>query len=145
MGRVIEISKFTYPTFLTTMPYDIKWEKQGLVATFTGACTIQDVRLAYEEIGADNRFDDLRYQIFNYLGVTHQDVTEAQVNEIVGLDFAHYLTNPRVLHVQVSCDPRIDELIRLYIRTNANPDRQFHCESMEVAREWLRQRLPYLV
>lgn len=111
------------------------------MATFTGACSIDDVRRAYEQIGADHRFDDLQYQIFDYLGVTEHDVTEEQVEEIVALDFAQFLSNPDVVHVQVSADPRIDHLIGLYIQHNANPDRQYHCNSLKQARAWIRATL----
>lgn len=123
------------------MPYHLTWEPKGLIATFTGVCSIDDARRAYEQIGADPRFDDLQYQIFDFLGVTDQDVTEEQVEEIVGLDFAHFLSNPEVIHVQVSNDPRIDHLIALYIRQNANPERQHHCNSLAQARAWIRAML----
>lgn len=120
------------------MPYQITWEGQGLVCRFNGACSGRDVLTAFEEIGASPRFDALRYQILDYLDIERQDVTEAQVDEVAALNFAHHYTNPRVVYASVAVDPAVTSLIEHYIRVNHHPHRQHCCRSVAEAREWIR-------
>jgi hypothetical protein len=123
------------------MPYQITWEDRGLVAKFTGPCSIKDVLHSYEAIGRDPRFDDLLYQIFDYLDGQPHNVDPSEVDELVGLSFAHSLTNSRVLQVSVAVDPNVVALIDRYIDTHTHPERQHHCDTVAQARDWIESQL----
>jgi hypothetical protein len=123
------------------MPYHITWESRGLVATFTGPCSVKDVLHAYEAIGKDRRFDELRYQIFDYLGAHPEGVDVSDLDHLAGLHFAHSLTNPTLLYASVAVDPVVIELIKHYININTKPESQRHCETVAQARDWIQSRL----
>jgi hypothetical protein len=123
------------------MSYNITWEPRGLVATFTGPCSVKDVLHAYETIGKDRRFDELRYQIFDYLGAHPEGVDVADIEQLTGLDFAHSLTNPGMLYVSVAVNPQVVQLIRHYISIKVNPDLHLYCATLAQARDWVRSHL----
>lgn len=124
------------------MPYKITWEDRGVHCEFFGEVTIADLVATFTEIGKDRRFDDLRYQIFDYLAVEGHDVTKEQLTELASLSYAHALTNSKSINVSVSNDPRALQLIDHYISVNANPHKQKFCQTLQEARDWIRSLTP---
>lgn len=119
------------------MPYQIHWEPRGTLCKFTGFCSVSDVLTAIEKIGTDPRFDNLHYEIFDYLDVQDQDVTISQLENIIALDIAQFYTNPRIIYASVATDSRIIELVEHYININHVPVRHMLCSTLVDAREWI--------
>lgn len=119
------------------MPYQIEWEPKGLRCTVYGEASMADVVQMFEEVAAHPRFVNLRYRITDFSGVTGHHSNEEEVEDVVGLDFAHSLTNSRMLKASIATDPSILLLLNHWYKTNAHPERLGVFRTMEEAREWI--------
>lgn len=106
---------------------------------FWGKVSIANVFDMMEQVGADPRFDRLRYILADYREVMEQNVTEREVDEIAALGYAHSLTNPRYLHAAVATDERIISLLQHWKASVVQPEQVGHFTSLEQAREWIHQ------
>jgi len=79
------------------MPYAITWEPDGVYRRYVGRVTIDEPRRSFDEIGADPRFDDLRYTITDYLCVDDYEITSEGAWEIAALQIGSLLTNPGIM------------------------------------------------
>ncbi|MFO1413977.1 MAG: hypothetical protein U1F10_08745 [Burkholderiales bacterium] len=120
------------------MPHATTWEDSGVYVRFWGHASIADVFAMMEEVGADPRFDVLRYILADYRDVREQSVTPHEVEEVAALGFAHSLTNPHYLHVAVATDTAVVALLGHWKATVAHPDRVAYFPSLQEAREWIR-------
>ena len=100
-----------------------------------------DVSRMFEEVAAHPRFAVLLYRITDFLDVTAHSATKDEVEDIVGLDFAHSLTNKRMLKASVATDLTILSLLNHWYATNAHPERLGVFTSVADARKWVADRL----
>jgi hypothetical protein len=100
-----------------------------------------DVARMFEEVAANHRFATLLYRITDFLDVTAHSATKDEVEDIVGLDFAHSLTNKRMLKASVATDPTILALLNHWYSTNAHPERLGVFTSVADARVWVTDRI----
>lgn len=119
------------------MPYMMSWESKGVYAKFHGKCTVDDVKKVFEKISGDSRHDNLKFAIFDYLDVEHQNVTEAEIEEVAALDIGMTFTNPRIALASISTDKRILELWEHYKSVNVLPHRLGIFPSVSEARAWI--------
>lgn len=124
------------------MPYTLRWEPGGVHRQYLGDVTIVDRRHSFERICADARFDDLRYSITNYLGVSSYEIDELATMEIAALHIGPGATNPNILIAAVVVDPRIIAAITHFqsLRFTALPYRVFDSEA--AARAWVSVQPP---
>jgi hypothetical protein len=100
-----------------------------------------DVARMFEEVAVHPQFGDLLYRITDFLDVTSHSATREQVEDIVGLDFAHSLTNKRMLKASVATEPKMLALLNHWYRTNAHPERLGVFTSVADARKWVAEHL----
>jgi len=119
------------------MPYQIEWEPNGLRCRVYGQASITDVVQMFEEVASHPRFVNLRYRITDFSDVTSHQSSEGEVEDVVGLDFAHSLTNAQMLKAAVATDPSILILLNHWSKTNAHPERLGVFQSLTEATEWV--------
>ncbi len=78
------------------MPYQIQWESNGIVWTYSGVLTGDDLLNSNFEIFGDERFDDLRYQIVDLTHTEEIAANEKHMRKIAHLDIAASRSNPRI-------------------------------------------------
>jgi hypothetical protein len=78
------------------MPYQTTWRKQGVIWTYSGLLTGDELLNSNFEIFGDERFDDIRYQIVDLREVQEIEVTEKHMRKVAHLDMAASRSNPRV-------------------------------------------------
>ncbi|MDQ8195137.1 hypothetical protein QEH59_11925 [Coraliomargarita sp. SDUM461004] len=78
------------------MPYETKWQTHGIIWTYSGTLTGEELLRSNFEIFGDERFDDIRYQVVDLTAVTEVKVTEKHMRKIAHLDMAAARSNPRV-------------------------------------------------
>jgi hypothetical protein len=100
-----------------------------------------DVAQMFEDIAAHPQFEVLQYRITDFLDVTAHSATKEEVEDIVGLDFAHSLRNKQMLKASVATDPKLLALLHHWYRTNANPERLGVFTSVDDARGWVTEQL----
>ena len=121
------------------MPYQIDWELKGVRCKVHGNASIGDVARMFEEIAAHPQFEVLQYRITYFLDVTAHSATKEQVEDIVGLDFAHSLKNKRMLKTSVATEPKMLALLHHWYRTNAHPEQLGVFISVADARKWVAE------
>ena len=122
------------------MPYKNTWEQHGVYRIFSGKITGQEVLQSVQEVESDNRFDNIRYVINNFLDVTEIGVSPKDIKIIAAIDTAAALTNPDIKIAQIATDPQIKALNILYSEVTGNspyPTQVF--SNLEDARKWLEE------
>ena len=89
-------------------------QNKGVVITFSGVVDGEELFQAAEEIYGDERFDNIRYQIFNFTKVTEFKVDVDWVTKIAAWDKAAALSNPHMKIATVATDEKIQMLESLY-------------------------------
>ena len=123
------------------MSYSTTWEESGVVWTFHGKVTGDEVLQANREIYGDPRFDRLRYQIVDLTGVESFDVTEDDMAVIAAHDRAAARSKPHVRIAVAAEDEIIKDLSAFYDAVMVGaPWHQRIFDSMSEAREWAMER-----
>ena len=122
------------------MPYSTTWEESGVVWTFHGQVTGDEMLRANQEIYRDPRFDRLAYQIVDLTAVERFDVTEDDMAMIAVLDRAAARSKPSVRVAVAASDEIIKDLSAFYDAVMVgSPWHQRIFDSISEAREWLNQ------
>ena len=124
------------------MSYEIVWEPRGVVKRFFGQLTSNDMMLSVAETEGDARFDDLRFVINDFLGVSDVMSSHRDVEEIAAIDSIAAMTNPRIRVAIVTTLPIVVEMAEGYINSPLNkyPTKMF--QTLEDARTWIHQTTP---
>jgi len=122
------------------MPYATTWEESGVLWTFRGTVTGDEILRANQEIYRDPRFDRLNYQIVDLTAVERFDVTEDDMALIAINDRAAARSKPSVRVAIAAADEIIKDLSAFYDAVMVgSPWHQRIFDSMSEAREWLTQ------
>ena len=102
------------------MSYEIIWEPCGVIKRFFGHVTSHDLLQSVLEIEMDARFDELRYCINDFLGITGISSSPQDVEEIAVVDKGASLTNPRIKIAVVTTSPEVISLANEYANSSLN-------------------------
>jgi hypothetical protein len=86
------------------MAYENTWEQNGVVKRFTGFLTAAEFIKSAEDVGADPRFDNLRFVINDFLNVVGNDICEDTVKYIGAMHAGRAFTNPNIWVAFVATD-----------------------------------------
>ncbi len=93
------------------MSYKLKWEKHGVIASFSGSLTFQENESANTEIYNDPRIDDLRYVIWDLSDISEQLVTESEAKTIAKFD---NVVGSQLKHMKLGF-VTVDDAARLFL------------------------------
>lgn len=96
------------------MACEIQWEKHGVLWKCTGELTDANLRHFNQTFYKDPRFDEMRYQLCDFLGVTKVGITIACVREAVRQDTEASKRNPHVKVALVTDSQLLFGLSRMY-------------------------------
>lgn len=119
------------------MSYEIIWETRGVVKRFFGDVTSHDMLQSVVETEGAPQFDDLRFVINDFLGITGVSSSLQDVEEVAAIDSIAAITNSRIKVAVVATSSVIIELAESYIRSPLNqyPTKIF--QTLAEARQWL--------
>ncbi len=119
------------------MPFELTWEPGGVYRLYFGRVTIDERRHAFNLICGDQRFDDLRYAITDYLSVESYEISTEATREIAALHVGPMRTNARIVIAAVAVQPDIIAAIEDFIslRYTNRPYRIF--PRLDEARAWV--------
>lgn len=122
------------------MPYATTWEESGVLWTFRGRVTGDEILKANQEIYHDPRFHRLTYQIVDLTAVERFDVTEDDMATVALQDRLAARSRPGVRVAIAAADEMIKDLSAFYDAVMVgSPWRQRIFDSIGQAREWLTQ------
>lgn len=122
------------------MPYATTWEDSGVLWTFHGQVTGDEILRANQEIYRDARFRRMTYQVVDLTAVDRFDVTEDDMAMIAVHDRAAARSLPNVRVAIAAADEIIKDLSAFYDAVMVgSPWQQRIFDSVREAREWLAQ------
>jgi hypothetical protein len=122
------------------MPYATTWEESGVVWTFRGKVTGDEILRSNQEIYGDPRFQGLTYQIVDLTAVERFDVTEDDMAMVALLDRAATPSKPGVRVAIAAADEMIKDLSAFYDAVMVGSSwHQRIFDSISEARAWLTQ------
>jgi hypothetical protein len=121
------------------MPYQTTWHTNGILWTYSGVLTGDELLNSNFEIFGDERFDDIRYQIVDLRQVQEIKVNEKHMRKIAHLDIAAARSNPRVKVAILTNKPGGKLLSDTYDKYSAgkSPWETKLFSNIEDARNWL--------
>lgn len=90
------------------MPYDLKWESEGVFWHYYGDVTGEEIIEASALIYGDSRFDDLKYKLVDFLDVDNISINQDELALVAYQHRAAELSN---------------QIIKTAIVTNTNSER----------------------
>jgi len=123
--------------------YEIIWEPRGVIKLYSALVTDNEMIQSVVDTEKDARFDELRYVINDFLGITGISMTKDSVEEISVRDRGAACTNPNIRIAVVATHPEIIALTIAYANSplNAYPTKIF--ATLAEARSWLGQANPH--
>lgn len=98
------------------MPHSTHWFADGILRTYTGVVTGDELLRAVGEIYGDNRFDSLTYIINDFTAIEAVRFEARDMSHVVAQQFS--MASGRQGHIRfavVSPDKRYDDTIRQYV------------------------------
>ena len=119
------------------MGYELSWESRGAVKRFFGHVTGNDILKSVVQIESDERFDEMRWVINDFLETTGLTVSPSELDEIAAIDGAAALVNPKIRIAIVTTNPDLISASDQYANSpmNSFPTRIFPTQAE--ARAWL--------
>jgi hypothetical protein len=120
------------------MPYEVQWESRGVYWRFFGKVSGREVMQSNLEVYGDSRFEELKYQIADFLAIESLEMNPSEVKKIAYMDKAAANSNPQI-RVALVANP--DTLItHIDLHTDYavySPWETEVFETLEEARTWL--------
>lgn len=116
------------------------WEKEGVVTTFFGAITIEEVFNADKEFYGDPRSDLSKYQITDFSGIKLESTSDVDIQTIAALDAGASMSIPLLKVALITNDQHVKSLCQKYIDFSRLLNTTWElkiCEDMQNAREWV--------
>jgi hypothetical protein len=119
------------------MCYELIWEPRGVVKRYFGEATDEDLLKSVVEVGADARFDDLRYVINDFSACDAITATSDGIENIAIMDRGASASNPRIRIAVVAIQKEAIALAEAYASfpLNVYPTRIF--ATLPAARNWI--------
>lgn len=124
------------------MGFELQWEHRGVVKRYFGQVSGAELIAPVVATEADERFDNLRYVINDFLDAKSVACTQAVIDEIASLDAGAAATNPNIRIAVVAVQPEVIEIVARYLKASAGayPTRTF--ATMAEARAWAASPSP---
>jgi hypothetical protein len=120
------------------MAYQVIWEPKGVTIRFYETASWADLENYKRELFSDDRFDDIRYQIFDALDLIHIKVSGQEAVQGAYLDRASARSNPRCKIAAVTRDEHAAMLASLYGYALQAPGWDFkQFNDLDAARAWV--------
>ena len=78
------------------MPIEIRREPNGLYKRYTGRVLAQEIIRSDKATAASPDFDNLRYMLLDFTGVSSTDLTKEMIDQIAAIDRGASITNSRL-------------------------------------------------
>jgi hypothetical protein len=120
------------------MPYEVKWESRGVYWRFFGRATGFEILQANLDAYGDPRFEELKYQIADFLEIESLEMDLREVKKIAYMDKAAARSNPNVRVALVAKPETLEMHAKLHAEyAGYSPWETEVFESLEEARSWL--------
>ncbi len=120
------------------MPHKTYWEEKGMLIDWSGVIDSTEVLKSNGAIYGDKRFDEIRYQINDFLKAEFANFSDKEIQIIATLELQASDWNKHMKVVHVTTDPNLIADIRIYEKRMEASGWQFLiCDTLDEARKWV--------
>lgn len=123
------------------MPIQLSWVPHGIHRTYAGYITAQELRDTVIRAQVDPRFDDVKYQISDLLGITGFEDAPESVEELAALVFGGITGHRHICMAYVATDPQVVQLVQLALSVFGDRCPTGLFPTMEKAKAWVQKTL----
>ncbi len=122
------------------MPYEINWEKKGVLVRFNGIFSYKENMNANIELYSDSKFENLKYIIWDLSKISEVNINEEEA-KITGMqDKLTASKLPEVKMAIVALDKRVKNLCHEYVAYSQNINKGWTfmvSDNLESIRTWV--------
>jgi len=120
------------------MAYDINWEPEGIHKHYSGFVTGREMIESATKIQCDPRFDDMRYVINDFTGITGHDLSIDAFTDLAASNYGAHASNPNCRIVYVTTDTNLVKVIQDTLMSPAFISYEVEVKpTISEARDWL--------
>jgi len=119
------------------VPYQVKWEPQGVYSRYYGNVTGEDMRRHIEEVCKDDRFEQHRYNILDFSDATDFSPTERELLINSGVLIGAAFTNHQVLIAAVVTRESVRAALERFHALGVSPYEAKIFPTVAEARKWI--------
>ena len=120
------------------MPYTLEWSDDGVVFNYFGEMAGDELIRSNMEVYEHPNFDQMRYQIVDFLKVRNFDCTTADIRKIANMDAVAAQRNPQVCVVGITSSDLVYGFFRMYSMVgSASPWPAEIVDTWDKAKNWV--------
>lgn len=122
------------------MPFDLGWTKKGVVMSFLGVVSAEDVDLANHSFYSDSRSDGVSYQVVDFTKAEGVLFTPKDMRKVAAYDVG---ASRSIINTKVAIaapDEKIKSVCQHYVDVIKNADTLWDVcmfDSLQEARNWI--------
>ena len=121
------------------MPYKSVWEPHGVLTTWTGCATGEELIDYIKNGQAHPRFDAVRYSLHDFTACTGTKFSHASIEELAAMDSAGARTNGDIKIGVATNRDDVRAMVSDYLGTELSPYPVQIFRSIDEAREWVKK------
>ncbi|MFC2096320.1 hypothetical protein ACFLQ3_01305 [Bacteroidota bacterium] len=123
------------------MTFNINWDKKGVYLKFRGVVTAQDLIDANNYVISNVNFEEIDYQIFDFLHIDDFKVTTYDINIVASMDKSQTEFKKKMKVAIVTQDDYVKEITSEYDQFMTGSDWKTEIfPSYEKAKEWVESK-----
>lgn len=119
------------------MPYHSIWETHGVLTTWTGIATGEELIDYIRKGQAHPRFDEVTYSLHDFTGCTGTKFSLGSIEELAAMDAACAITNDKIKIGVVADRADVKSMVKDYLGTEMSPYPVRIFSTIEEARKWV--------
>lgn len=120
------------------MSYELVWEPDGVVRRFSGVVSAREFIRSVEQVQGDPRYDEMRYVINDFSGVSSHTLSDDTFTELAVLHYGAHVSNPNCRVLFVTSDAVLLGMVSRILQRGPVISYQTEAFPTEVvARDWL--------
>jgi len=123
------------------MTFNINWDKRGVYVKFRGVVTAQDLIDANNYVISNGNFEEISYQIFDFLHIDDFQVSSYDINIVASMDKSQSEFKHKMKVGIVTLDNYVKEITTEYdqFMTGSNWETKMF-SSYESAKDWAKSK-----
>lgn len=121
------------------MPFEISWEPRGVYRRYFGQLSGHDLVASFSATHDDERFERLRYNINDFLGVEGLDLDESVLVHVAAVTHGAFVSNPKIKAAVVITQPELLAALAKFRQLGGSPYTLGVFETLAAARQFVER------
>jgi hypothetical protein len=121
------------------VPFELTWEPRGVYRRYFGRLSGHDLVASFSATHDDERFDRLRYNINDFLGVEGLTIQEDVLVHVAAVTHGAFVSNPKITVALVVTQPELIAALAQFQQLGGSPYALGVFETVAAARQFVAQ------